>query len=362
MINIRPWLNAKHFTSYVNHFKYCSMKLLHFAHRAEAQQFIQHFGVKLDDSLFPSVYIGDDLIILVSNEGLSNTHNKVSYLLGKFNISKVVNLGIAGVLDNNLKLDQIVKVRTSYAYDGHGPKFHSFTTNEQAKIDCISTEQRVLDSEFSKKLRPFAHIIDRELWALASSCQLHKVEFESYKYLSDYAGDQTQCLDIKNRAQEFSQKLLEAYLDAAIEDQVILDLDTPNDFYMTFSQKHHVEKLLAALSIKWEISKEEVLKKVNANEILNLNLRPKEKTIFLIEKLEESLTPLKKVIENKLNESIKSLTACGANVSFDRALEKKEFQIRMNINSDKNVKRLAEALSEFSFSTFENIMDGKFDV
>lgn len=338
------------------------MKLLHFAHRAEAQQFIQHFGAKLIPELFSDVYQTSELIILISGEGTTKTHNKLAFLLGKFNITKVINLGIAGVLDTSIELDQIVKVRTSYAFIGNGAKFHSYTSMDSSLYDCITTDQRVLNNEMAKKLGPFAQLVDRELWAVASCCHLLKIPFESFKYLSDYAGDQTQCLDLKNKAQFFSQKLLEAYLDSPAEIEIIESLETTNDFYMTFSQKHQFNKLVNALMIKWECSDSEVLEKVNAKEIFNQDIRPKEKTILLLKELEDNLTPIKKVIEQKLNSSVSTLIECGAHISFDKALEKKEFQIRMSINSQTNVNKLSQALNDFSFESFENIMDGKFDV
>lgn len=336
------------------------MKLLHFAHRAEAQQFIAHFEVKLDSTLFSDVYVGKDLIIVISGEGTTKTHNKIAFLLGKFSITKIINLGIAGVLDKNINLDQVVKVRTSYAYLGSA-KFHSYTSCESNSYDCITTDERILNSTNANKLRPFAHLVDRELWSLASCAKLLKLPFESFKYLSDYAGDDTQCLDIKNRAQFFSQKLLEAYLDSP-KDENINEIKQSCDFYMTFSQKHQFEKLIDALKIKWECSQSEVLKKINAKEILKKEIQPKVKTTILLKELENALTPLKKILEEKLNKSVMPLTSCGAQVTFDKALEKKEFMLRMTINGQTNVKKLSRALEEFSFDNFENIMDGDFDV
>jgi nucleoside phosphorylase len=315
------------------------MILLHIAHRGEAQHFISTLDLKASQEVFAGVYAGsganNDLMLLIAGEGLTNTHNKLSYLLGKYPIKKVVNLGIAGVLDTSIKLDQIVGITTSYAFIDK-PQFHSYSTLSSLALkasnnySCITTNDRVLDDELAKKLAPFAPVVDRELWALASSCTSFGIKFESYKYLSDYAGINTECLDIKNRASEFSQKLLEFYLlhvksaEQIKPTNLTTKINLPTDYHLTFTQKHQVANLLYKLASKWDVEVNEVIKLV-LNDLKNEKdsdnkIRPKEKSLRLIGKLEQLLNPLKSKIMTKLQESVQDLNAAGATIHFEKFL------------------------------------------
>lgn len=355
------------------------MILLHFAHRGEAQHFITSLSLKASQEVFAGVYAGNysnqQFMLLIAGEGLTNTHNKLSYLLGKYPIKKVINLGIAGVLDTSIKLDQVVGISTSYAFTDK-PLFHSYSihnSNASTNYSCISTNVRVLDDELAKKLLPFAPIVDRELWALASSCSSLGISFESYKYLSDYAGINTECLDIKNHASEFSQKLLAFYLNNIENSQntkttkeIISKIELPSDYHFTFTQKHQVSSLVHKLANKWDVEANEVitlvLNDMKNEEDSDNKMRPKEKSLKLIEKLEYSLNPLKSKIMQQLDKSVEDLKAAGAAIHFDRQLEKKEFQLRLNVNSQTNIEKLQQALSNFKFEHFSNVMDGEIDV
>ena len=353
------------------------MILLHLAHRGEAQHFLSHLTLSASQSDFPGVYcnMNSGILLLIAGEGLTPTHNKISYLLGKYPITKVINLGIAGVLDTKVELDQIVSITTSYAFSNK-PEFHSYSTHLGPHItktstvySCISTTERVLDSTLANKLAPFAQIVDRELWALASSCATFNIPFESYKYLSDYAGINTQCLDIKNRASEFSQRLLEFYLENSIqktESNSIPEIQLPKNYHFTFTQKHQVTKLLRNLACKWDIEVDTVLEKIDLTyqEVLEKNekLRAKEKTLKFITLLEDALNPLRSQITKKLQACVSPFKEAGANIFFDNQLEKKEFQLRIDINSQTNIDKLQKALSLFNFASFCDIMDGNIDL
>jgi nucleoside phosphorylase/uncharacterized protein YqgV (UPF0045/DUF77 family) len=334
------------------------MILLHFAHRGEAQQFLQHFHFNADSSGLEGLYQKDEMLLLISGEGIHNAQSKVAYVLGKYPVTKVYNLGIAGSLRKNISLDQIISIKTSYAYTDNKPVFNSFTSCSQSPYDCITTDARVLDNQMAKELSPFAELVDRELWGVAMACSWSKIALESFKYISDYAGDDTQCLDIKNHAQEYSQKLLEAFIDADQEENIIEKLYHPKDFYMTFSQKHQVSNLLHALEIKLEKTPSEILELAKAEHILAQDIRPKEKTIQLVHKLEQMLNPMNTVVEQKLKNVFAPIYDIGAQVQLDRQLEKKEFLLKMKINSETNTKKLSQAMNDFNFQIFENIMNG----
>ncbi len=186
------------------------MRLLCMAHRGEAQQFISSLQLKAIDNRF---YMSEELALLITGEGPFEVLTHLSYYFAKFGISEVINLGIAGALDDKLSLNQVYSVRTLYAYGNNEPRFHSYTSHDQhAVLDAITSENRVLSDEFALELSHYAHIVDREAWAMGKVCNEFKIPFYCYKLISDFAGAKTHCFDLKNQAKIFSQTMLDFYL------------------------------------------------------------------------------------------------------------------------------------------------------
>ncbi len=173
--------------------------------------------MELSFSSFQSTSLNknEDLYLLVTGEGIFETLSKVSATLAKYQneISSVHNYGVAGALHKKLDLDQIVKVQSVCLWEGSRPGFKIFKINPclAEEIKCISSMIRIVNDEDAAKLRPFSAIVDMELWGLAKACDLFKIPLESTKLISDYAGVETVCVDIKKKSLEYSQKLFDSY-------------------------------------------------------------------------------------------------------------------------------------------------------
>lgn len=186
------------------------MKLLTFAHQGEAQVFIKNDLYNPLQSSLQGLFKNNHQYLLVTGEGLESVKRKMNAVLTKYGdeISLVINLGIAGALDQNLELGSIYSVRNVYTENS---KQFFTATDIQAKYDCVSANQRVLDKNYAARLMSIAQIVDRELWACAEVCHKYEIPFSSLKIISDFTGSVTNTYQIIKNAKCFSKKLYECY-------------------------------------------------------------------------------------------------------------------------------------------------------
>ena len=337
------------------------MNLLHFAHAGEAQSFISHFD--LTPVAEDSIYLGEKIIVQICGEGLYESMYKLGHTIAKYKIHRIVNIGIAGSLIDELRVNDIVEVKTSYAFGEISPKFNSYTTQDpNSKFDCISCEQRAIDPSYAKKITPFAHIVDRELWAVGKVSKYFKIPFSSIKLISDNAHSDVNCLEIKDKAQDYSLQLLDYYLEKNYEHKTQIQSDMIYPFTMTHYLKKKYEKTIRKLLKKNYSNVHEILAQINLKEITELKLREKEKSLALIEKIEELLNPIDKTIKKKINTLFKPLLEAKVDIGLDPKLEVQKFKLSKEINSQKNIDDLVCALKNFNFKKVEEFWQGDLDV
>lgn len=334
------------------------MELLIFAHRGEAQEFIKRFSFKPQDPR-NSIYQAQDKMLLITGEGIYEVFSLLGYVLGKYPISKVINLGIAGALDPKLPLNEIVPIRTVYCHSDR-MQFQSFTLADQtAKLDAITSSERVIEDDQAKKLACFAPIVDRELWAAAKTCAKFNTPLYAHKLLSDIAGASTNCFDLKEKAKEFSAALMAKYISLDHEEIAQVSMETPTQ--MSFTQKARYQKNLQSLRLSPGFDERIFLK--NLQELLNDEaLSSKQKANALLEKMELELNPVKQKTKASFEKLAEPATRAGANIFFDKNFEKKKFTLQMEINHQKNLDNLRECLSSLDFADFEKVWNGQMDV
>lgn len=336
------------------------MQLIVIAHRGEAQEFIKNLHLKPDESL-SGLYYCDKTALLISGEGVYEVLTKLPFVISKYDISLILNYGIAGALNQDLEIDQIVPIRTCYGFNESSPKFHSFTSTSKANFDCITTDQRVLTDEFAKLINPYATIVDRELWAIGKCSQAYDIPYKSFKLISDYAGAKTACFDIKEKALEYSEALFEEYL-SFTEDEILEEVSIEAPIVMSFSNKIKYKKLIHALTVRENKSHKDILESIGINELKALDIRAKNKASLLIEKLDELLNPVRIKINRKLNAHFKTFTDIGAKIKVDPKLEVQKFNLAFEVNSHKNLENLKEAIDNFNFEDIEKLWNGEVDV
>lgn len=86
--------------------------LIHCALLCEAQALINYYKLSLDRTnqnkpTHIKIYTNDTLLIVISGIGKINTQNTLDYIFKNYQISKAINLGIAGCVDNNVKIGSL---------------------------------------------------------------------------------------------------------------------------------------------------------------------------------------------------------------------------------------------------------------
>jgi nucleoside phosphorylase len=190
------------------------MLLLTIAHKGEAQEFIKRSFTQPADFHFPGIFRSGDDILLLTGEGIEQSILRVSSVLTYFGtkIDRVINMGIAGALDNSLQLNQIYGIRRVF-YELHSQlDFPTYLCKEtHSRTDCVTAQKPVLDTEYKQSLRQVALIVDRELWGIGFTCTTYGVSFKSYKLISDNAEENTKSDEIKSNASYYSKHLFDFY-------------------------------------------------------------------------------------------------------------------------------------------------------
>ena len=186
------------------------MNLLTFAHRGEAQHFLKYDNYKSVDSNFNEFFKNDKNYLLFTGEGLQSTEERMISFLSQsnLNIDRMVNLGIAGALDEKLELESIHSLK-QILKENDNETFRS--SDVYAKIDCISALNRVTDLGYRDKLLTRAKIIDREIWAIAKVCNNYQLPFYSFKLISDFAGENIDTHAIIKKSKGYSKKLFDFF-------------------------------------------------------------------------------------------------------------------------------------------------------
>jgi nucleoside phosphorylase len=190
--------------------------LLTFAHRGEAQEFLEKKRFQVLDFSVNGFYDSTDEFLLLTGEGIACTKERLSAVCGEFRhqIAEVINLGIAGGLSEEISIGEIYRIGAVLREPAGGQSFGTYRSAEtSAAVDCITAGKRVLDEEYALRLAGFAKVVDRELWGIAAVCAQLQLPFRSCKLISDRAGENTETQEIKRRAPEYSARLYQFYCD-----------------------------------------------------------------------------------------------------------------------------------------------------
>jgi hypothetical protein len=333
------------------------MKLIILAHRGEAQSFIRALELNLIDEKLALYHDLDKKIALViSGEGIYGVLTKLPFIIASFEITEILNFGIAGALDQGLTLGEVYSIRTSYAHNEKSPEFHSYTSlDESAGVDCITNHERVHSSEVCKKLENFAAIVDRELWAIGKTADFYKIPYASFKLISDMAGPEVNCFDIKDKAKNFSDKLLAYYYSLelpSIKKKSNINQKITLDINASFTQIKRIEKLWEILSLRTAHSFEQFV------ETSKQDLGNRKHINAFIESLEDAINPLQTKVKRTIENQFMGFNKIGAQVIYDKKFESSDFTLQMKINSQSNLDNLTNAITEFKLAHYLQVWEG----
>lgn len=374
--------------------------LLIFAHRGEASAFLEEMSFKAIQGLPKDVsaYEGEKAFVLITGEGgqqalfatatflahqMSSKHKKTS-------IDRVIQFGVAGTFDQGLNPGSIRSIRCAYAEKkAHSeksitePEFKSFPLSRDqgmpdlkppnpTALDCISAVDRVFSKDLSQKLSAFAPLVDRELWYVAYACHCYDLACSSFKYISDYADENTQCLEIGSKAKVISYELFRVWLslhrqkiaDVALREQdyykdEILESLSGEGFYWTTSQTQSFRKLLEAFQRKIELENKDVLTFLPIQDIKSKEKHPKKRSQKLLDFMNGAVFPEKTRIRRILRKAVEPYRNQNLRIEFDPELERKSLDISFQAKSKEEALKHLKSLQGLPFERIKKIFDGE---
>jgi adenosylhomocysteine nucleosidase len=165
---------------------------------------------------------GKDIIAIISGVGKIKASAATEYLLSNYNISKVLNFGMAGGIDKSVEIGEIVNIIKCYDNDEDLSAFgHDKVVRELVEINkfdykkgiCVTGDKFVnnLDESIKISKRYNAICYEMELSAISLICNMHKVPLISLKYISDKADEFAEFdfdESLKKATKNFSQILM----------------------------------------------------------------------------------------------------------------------------------------------------------
>jgi nucleoside phosphorylase len=335
------------------------MHLITMAHLGEAQAVIDLFNLK---KISQNFYEGAEISCLITGEGPFEAAVATAGVLARKEFEQLINIGVAGSLDNSLKLGEIYPVRSIYLVIDGRPQFKSFKSLNQG-CDCITTFERILSSEKALPLTGVGQIVDREAWGVAMAAKNAQVPLVSYKLISDEAGTIGACEVVKAQAHHWSLKLAEKVAELLkSEKESVPSPIKLEQFHFTFSMQHQLRDLLQKISLREDKSSEEILESCSLASIQQENTSPKERARRLIGLLEERLDPLKSIINSRINEWRGPYAKENIQLMIDESWERAGVKISFEIQSKKELEHKLKVLASLELTELHKLQQGKLDV
>ena len=249
------------------------------AHFGEAQAFIHSWNMKRVSS---ELFLGDQSVILLTGEGPFEATTQTALTLSRYPIKEIVNLGIAGALDEKLKKGDFVKIRTIYLAQEGRPYFKSFPLSPEGK-DCITCFERIITLKKAEPLRGLGHLVDREAWGVAMAAKSAQIPFQCYKIVSDLAGSLESCELTKESAEDLSQDLFLKFSQLQNLKKQNPTIELPEKFHFTFTTQQKLLNLIKKLAILNGLTDKEVLNHPKVFAIQKTLISGKEKTQLLLD-------------------------------------------------------------------------------
>ena len=188
------------------------------------------------------------------------------------------------------------------------------------------------------------------------------VPFQSYKLISDQAGNLGACEVVREKAEEWSQQLalyLRTILVHKISEKPTYELD---GFHFTFTTRHQFEQLLKKISLRDELTMDDVFSSLPLEAIKNEVLLPKERAKALLNFMDGKLDPLK----DKLQSGLASWKAIseknGISLQTDLTWESPEIKISFNVSTPEELNEKLKSLNDLKLKPFIDLRNGNLHV
>ena len=184
------------------------MNLLVFAYLKEATAFIDELKLKKEDIYQKNLYLKKDLLLLVTDEGVSNVITNLTSILAQYKdeISCIINLGVAGRLDPRIDINNCYEVNIVTMGDRSYKLEAGINT-----VSCVTSHYMVSNPTEAKELYKIAQIVDMELWAIKDVANSFNIPVKAVKCISDDAWEQISPDQIKKNAKFYSEQLFDYF-------------------------------------------------------------------------------------------------------------------------------------------------------
>lgn len=339
------------------------MKLLTLAHRGEAQTFFKelHLSPVKD---YEGLYCHENFYLLITGEGKEEALALVSYTLGRLHdkVSEVINIGLCGALRSNLKLETIHFIRTIYSENDGDITFKSFSTQDNG-LDIVTSNRRVLDSQYASYLDNFAPLVDRELWAIAHACKIFHKPLRALKLISDYANGKEICKIVKEKQEEYADQLYRATQPILFQKKEQSQSNiSPEGIYLSISMQRRYQSLLHSLLIKYACTENDIFEKLKLKELQQKDILPKKKGHILLDQMSALLSPYRAKLESKIQDYFQPLSKLDIQAKPDKDLDNSKVQFSFSAESKEELDLKIYSIKNMDFSEYKKIIFGDNDV
>ncbi|MBI5399307.1 hypothetical protein HZB07_01630 [Candidatus Saganbacteria bacterium] len=163
-----------------------------FATIREARPFLLKLGTSVDEASNSSLFFNlslPNIIVCICGMGPASAEREVSQLIKNQKIEAIINAGIAGALNKNLQIGEIVNVSkvVNWPASGYYVADGADLWGGLPLAVLLTSSDPVFDSAMRSQLAKLADIVDMEGAAIARVCQKAKIKFSAIKAISDLA-------------------------------------------------------------------------------------------------------------------------------------------------------------------------------
>ena len=166
------------------------------------------FATEMEAESFLEQTRPDHYIVTISGIGMEAAHSATRTLIEEQGVSRIVNAGVCGALDDALARGSVFPVSEVLTED------HCDSVSLQPAPHgkrLVTVDQPVFQTERKAKLATFADLVDMEGFVIAKLCHEHRIPCVLIKGITDF-GDATGKADIKKHIARVSKKVTEALL------------------------------------------------------------------------------------------------------------------------------------------------------
>lgn len=167
------------------------------------------FATKMEADSFLEHTRPDHCIVIISGMGMEAAGSAARTLIEHHGVSRVVNGGICGALDDALRRGSVFFVSEALTEDQRDS-----VTLEQTRTAkrLVTVDKPVFETDRKETLSTFADLVDMEGYAIAKQCRGHNVPCVLVKGITDF-GDPGGKADIKKHIALVSRSVSEIMLD-----------------------------------------------------------------------------------------------------------------------------------------------------